>query len=548
MGASSSKKEVKVEKPKITTKDLLPLLNVMQLKTSQAKSKKTHDTLKKKGEIVELLKNNNMDMAMAKMDSILRNDDFIAAYDILIPLIEILKEKCSYLVSNDECPAELRALLDTIIYAARRIEIEEYMRFKEKIQLKYGEAYIMKADNNSDKLVNANLVEKLGVNMYKDEVKKIRLKYLAREKNINIKNSGLIPGGEWEVNNQGMNYTKNPYDSTISMNQPNLPTESFIQKQSAMNNYGNQNQGDGFPRDEGFPMQQNYPNLENKNQGPTNPYNSYSQGSQGQNNQFPSYSQNNQGQNNQFPSYSQDNQNQNNQFPSYSQNNVNQSNSVNNSIPSNSVNKVNPENNNIPPSNTGSSQVNEEKKEDKKDPVFGQTVTGTVPVEGSELPPGWGNPDDVFGNVTVKTQVSNIIMDKKGEEEKDPFGGPTNQTIHSSGMNNSKNVQPDNFFGGATSKTMTVSVANPDNKENPFDNDPFAGETIKEESTMKINDSTKKSGVNPFEKGAKVNDPFGGDTINEEQTIKPNESVKKSGVDPFAPGAKVDDPFGGETL
>ena len=205
MGASSSKKEVKVEKPKITTKDLLPLLNVMQLKTSQAKSKKTHDTLKKKGEIVELLKNNNMDMAMAKMDSILRNDDFIAAYDILIPLIEILKEKCTYLVSNDECPAELKALLDTIIYAARRIEIEEYMRFKEKIQLKYGEAYIMKADNNSDKLVNANLVEKLGVNMYKDEVKKIRLKYLAREKNINIKNSGLIPGGEWEVNNQGMN-------------------------------------------------------------------------------------------------------------------------------------------------------------------------------------------------------------------------------------------------------------------------------------------------------------------------------------------------------
>ena len=544
MGASSSKKEVKVEKPKITTKDLLPLLNVMQLKTSQAKSKKTHDTLKKKGEIVELLKNNNMDMAMAKMDGILRNDDFIAAYDILIPLTEILKEKCTYLVSNDECPAELRAQLDTIIYAARRIEIEEYMRFKEKIQLKYGEAYIMKADNNSDKLVNANLVEKLGVNIYKDEVKKIRLKYLAREKNINIKNSGLIPGGEWEVNNQGMNYTKNPYDSTISMNQPNLPTESLIQKQSAMNNYDNQ--GDGFPRDQGFPMQQNYPNLDNKNQGPTNPFNSYSQGNQGQNTQFPSYSQNSQGQNNQFPSYSQNNQSQNNQFPSYSQNNVNQSNSANNSIPSNSVNIVNPENNNIPPSNTGSSQVNEGKKEDKTDPVFGQTVTGTVPVEGSELPPGWGNPDDVFGDQTVKTKVTNIIMDKKNEE--DPFGGATNQTIHSSGMNNTKNVQPDNIFGGATSQTMTVSVANPNNKENPFDNDPFAGETIKEEQTIKVNDSTKKSGVNPFEKGAKVDDPFGGETLKDEQTIKPNESVKKSGVDPFAPGAKVDDPFGGETL
>ena len=175
MGASGTK--TKVEKPKITIKDLSPLLNVMQLKTQQSKTKKVHDTLKKKGEIVDLLKNNNMEMAMAKMDSILRNDDFIAAYDILIPLIEILKEKCTYIVSNDECPAEIRPQLDTVLYAARRIEIEEYMKFKDKIQLKYGEAYIIKADNNSDKLVNENLVEKLGVKIYKEEVKKMRLRY-----------------------------------------------------------------------------------------------------------------------------------------------------------------------------------------------------------------------------------------------------------------------------------------------------------------------------------------------------------------------------------
>ena len=516
--------------------------------------------LKKKGEIVEFLKNNNMDMAMAKMDGILRNDDFIAAYDILIQLTEILKEKCTYIVSNDECPAAIRPQLDTVLYAARRIEIEEYMRFKEKIQLKYGEAYMIKADNNSDKLVNANLVEKLSVNIYKDEVKKIKLKYLAKERNINIKNSSLVPGGDWEVDNQGMNM-KNPYESIISNNQPNLPSESFVQKHS-----GNQNQmGDGFPRDEGFPNQ-NYPNFSQGNQGPKNPFNSYSQGNQGQNNQFPSYSQGNQGQNNQFPSnfqnnqsqnnqfpnYSQNYQNQNNQFPSYSQgnqgqnnqfpsnfqndqgqnnqfpsysqnnqgqNNSSMNNQVNNNIPPSSINQTNNVNNsNIPPSQTGSSQVKEEKKEENKeekkdaDPIFGQTVTGTVPVQGSEVPPGWGNPDDIFGPETVNTKITNIVIDKKEDEEKekDPFGGPTNQTIHTSDLNN-----PDKFFGGATSKTMHESIANPDNKENPFDNDPFAGETLKENQTIKSNN---------------------------------NESLKKSEVDPFAPGAKIDDPFGGETL
>ena len=106
--------------------------------------------------------------------------------------------------------ADLAAINNSIDYEEiRRIEIEEYMKFKDKIQLKYGEAYIIKADNNSDKLVNENLVEKLGVKIYKEEVKKMRLRYLAKEKNINIKNPELVPGGDWEVDIQGMNYNIN---------------------------------------------------------------------------------------------------------------------------------------------------------------------------------------------------------------------------------------------------------------------------------------------------------------------------------------------------
>ena len=64
---------------------------------------------------------------MAKMDGILRNEDLIAAYDILIPLTEILKERCTYIVSNSECPIELRAHLDTAIFSARRILIRSPM-------------------------------------------------------------------------------------------------------------------------------------------------------------------------------------------------------------------------------------------------------------------------------------------------------------------------------------------------------------------------------------------------------------------------------------
>ena len=38
------------------------------------------------------LKNYNMDIVMDKMDSVLRNDVFIAAYDVLIQLLKYLKK------------------------------------------------------------------------------------------------------------------------------------------------------------------------------------------------------------------------------------------------------------------------------------------------------------------------------------------------------------------------------------------------------------------------------------------------------------------------
>ena len=547
---------------------------------------------------------------MAKMDGILRNEDLIAAYDILIPLTEILKERCTYIITNNECPSELRANLDTAIYAARRIEIVEYMQFKDLIQRKYGEAYISKADNNIDKLVNQNIVDKLNVNIYKNEVKKMRIRILAKEKNINIKGSNIIPGGEWEVDTMAVNNQRNPYESMISTNQPNLPTQSFLQRQSGMNNNGQGGIGDGFPRDDQFPSQPIYPSFKQNNPSPNNPFSSFNQGNQGQNNQFPSsFSQSNQGQNNQFSSFNQGNQEQNNQFPpslsqssqgknnqfpptisqssqgqnnqfpptisqnnqgqsnqasSFSQNNqgqknpsmsnqsnINPTNSVNKS--NNNVNNTNNASNNIASSNSGSNQVIENKKEktekdEKTDEVFGKTVTSTVPVEeGGELPPEFGNPDDIFGNETkLKTQITeNLVVKNDEKKEEDAFGGETSKTIHLSAVDNPPKINPDDAFGGLIGKTMNMSVANPGNKENPFDNDPFGGETVKEEIK---NESIKTSGVNPFDQGANVEDPFGGKTIPEDAIENKEENPKTHGTDPFAPGAKLDDPFGGETL
>ena len=118
------------------------------------------------------------------MDSLIREEDYITAYDILSPLLEILKERVTYIITSSECPADLRAQLDSVIYASTRLEFEELFRLRDLIMRKYGTAYIQKAESNVDKLVNINLVEKLKIKPASDAFLTIRLKQLCKEKKI----------------------------------------------------------------------------------------------------------------------------------------------------------------------------------------------------------------------------------------------------------------------------------------------------------------------------------------------------------------------------
>ena len=67
------------------------------------------------------------------MDSLIREEDYITCYDILGPLLEILKERVTYIVTSNESPPDLRAQLDTIIYSSTRFEYEELFNLKFKI-------------------------------------------------------------------------------------------------------------------------------------------------------------------------------------------------------------------------------------------------------------------------------------------------------------------------------------------------------------------------------------------------------------------------------
>ena len=146
-----------------TPTEIKTYLMIIQNKLTLFRNKKVASIKQKKNEIAKCLKENNLDVAKAKMDTIIREEDMITAYDILGPLCEILKERASYIVCNSECPPDLRAQLDTIIYASTRIDFEELLKLRSMIIQRYGQSYVAKAESNADKLVNINLIEKLKI-------------------------------------------------------------------------------------------------------------------------------------------------------------------------------------------------------------------------------------------------------------------------------------------------------------------------------------------------------------------------------------------------
>ena len=119
------------------------------------------------------------------MNQILKDENYISIYEILKSLLEITKEKCIYIISSKECPKDLWSLLDSVLYAVSHLEINELILFKDKMKKLYGEQYVIKAENNTDKLINEKLVELLMPNNFSEEIINSRIKLLIQQKQNN---------------------------------------------------------------------------------------------------------------------------------------------------------------------------------------------------------------------------------------------------------------------------------------------------------------------------------------------------------------------------
>ena len=194
-------------------------LDILLLKTLQICKKyqcyKEDNILKLKEEIFYFLIHKDMNSSKQLMEKLLKEEDDKIIFDILLRIIESFFEKVNLLIDSTECPPTLKASLNTILYSAARLEINELKDFQKFIKEKYGPEFLSKADNNEELLVNEVLVEKLKKNIYSEQLIKTRLKSLCREKNIDYQFLGINNENNPEQNNSQINNSRSSLGQSV---------------------------------------------------------------------------------------------------------------------------------------------------------------------------------------------------------------------------------------------------------------------------------------------------------------------------------------------
>ena len=287
MGNGSEKSKAPATLPPIKPIEIKAYVMACQSKMSLFRNKKVYEIKKKKDEAILGLKQNNLDIAKAKMESIIRSEDMITVYDILGPLCEILKERITYLCEASEVPIDIKPQLDTIIYASTRVDIEELLQLRTLVQRKFGNYYIQAAEQNKDGTVNINVVEKLRIKPPVDAFIIIRLKQLCKEKKVNYDfPEELAPSFDQNFTNQfgGNEIGGNPYEYGNPNNMGNNPYGNNPYAPPNNNNMGGGNDFDTYMKNGGGNNPYGVGN--NPNEGGNNPYGGGNNQNGGGNNPF----------------------------------------------------------------------------------------------------------------------------------------------------------------------------------------------------------------------------------------------------------------------
>ncbi|KAJ0985796.1 hypothetical protein J5N97_004152 [Dioscorea zingiberensis] len=165
-------------------------------------------------EISQFLQTGQEAIARIRVEHVIREQDILAAYDILELFCEFVLARIPILDAQRECPSEVQEAVASIIFASPRCsDLPELMQIRNLFTTKYGKEFVSFASElRPDSGVNRTLIEKLSVRVAPSDLRLKVLKEIAREHNL-----------EWDSSSTEAELRKTHEDLLHGLNPSNSP-------------------------------------------------------------------------------------------------------------------------------------------------------------------------------------------------------------------------------------------------------------------------------------------------------------------------------------
>ncbi|KAJ6801410.1 IST1-like protein [Iris pallida] len=137
-------------------------------------------------EIFQYLQTGQEAIARIRVEHIIREENIMAAYEILELFCEFVLARVPVLETQRDCPVELQEAIASIIFSSPRCsDLPELMQIRNLFTAKYGKEFVSAASElRPDSSVNRTIIEKLSVRAPTAVTKLKTLKGIAKEYNL----------------------------------------------------------------------------------------------------------------------------------------------------------------------------------------------------------------------------------------------------------------------------------------------------------------------------------------------------------------------------
>ncbi|CAM6048642.1 unnamed protein product [Sphagnum compactum] len=162
------------------------LLRLATARIKLIRNKRDSQVKQLRKDIAQLLTSGQEPSARIRVEHVIREENIMAAYDILELFCELIVVRLPIIDSQRLCPMDLKEAISSLIFASPRCaDLPELLQIRTLFAAKYGKEFAAAAcELRPDCAVNRRIIEKLSVRAPSGEVKLKLMKEIAAEYNV----------------------------------------------------------------------------------------------------------------------------------------------------------------------------------------------------------------------------------------------------------------------------------------------------------------------------------------------------------------------------